>query len=403
MALVSLRPFSQINQDTDWTGYNCSLNGGLTAFNNVSVDRTNFGYIFSSKLTTSKAIAYYGGRVQMSSMVAKVLNISGTTITPSGTETTITGSRINAIGATCIDSTRTLVLYHKSANTQNGLRIISESGGVLSLGAEFAVTGSAVGNPEVGGSEPTAYEIELINSTTALMVYKNTSGHLSARVVSFSGTTITSLGTPVTIVAATGTYAIKLKRFDTDRLLLTYAPPGSTVTASILDISSGTTVTVTTTTNIATGIGPLHVTMSPVSPTSFMVMYDDNNASFIMKANACTISGNTINVGTQTTLTSSTSFVLISHAQPVSSSQIMLFYHALLPSTIRYSKILTPSGLTFTETTECDISNSGDTNGGNVTSPADTWLEAIDTDRMLIVSRDKNTDPSPFSARILTV
>jgi len=398
MSLNNLTPFQVIDTNVDWSGYNCTLNGSNIAYSPTLA--LNFSFVFNTPLTSSKAISYYS--VKNVGNKATVVNLSGSGITLNGSDITITNSTINgvttansnAIGSSKINSTQAMVIYQTDTSNRNELRILTESAGVLSEGTGFPITDSLV---STGLTNAPVYAVDIIDSTRALVVHKNLSSHVVARVATYAGTTISSLGTPVTITTDTTARCIDYVKVSSGRFLLSHIATGGGF-VSIVDVT-GTTVSLTTTVTATTNAVNV-IRTSIISPTNYVVVFAENTLA--LRARACTISGNTITQGTSTLLglTGVSAMNLVS----ISSTDILMIHQEFSsPLFQRLGTIITPSGLTFTTSSSCDISNTGDTNGANAAGAADSWLEKIDSTRALFSYWNRTTNPTTVDARIISL
>jgi hypothetical protein len=139
-----------------------------------------------AKLDNNRAMAIYRRNGNQGTAGAKVLTISGSSITL-GSEANITGGNVNFLAAAGLDSTRVLFTFQNEAtNRGNAMVINAPSTSITSLGTQFVIITSGVSQ----------LNVVALTANTAIAVYSANSysniGYVSR--LSISGSTVSSLG-----------------------------------------------------------------------------------------------------------------------------------------------------------------------------------------------------------------
>jgi hypothetical protein len=149
---------------------------GLTFQSNLSDD------INIVKLSDTKVVVVFRHQSDNNTPKAFVVDINGNTMTAGTFYTIVAGDAYN-VAATRLDNTRFAVTYWKTS--QGAIRIGSVSGTVITFGTATNYEGNSIGHPVA------------LDGTRVFIAYRNqnNSNIMYSRVVTISGTNITSTGT----------------------------------------------------------------------------------------------------------------------------------------------------------------------------------------------------------------
>ncbi len=275
------------------------------------------------RLTDSTALAIYAD--SNSDLYGCVLSVSGTTITP-GTEREITSENATDMFVCALSTTKVLVSYIYSTLQ---IRVIDISGDVLSMGSPVQVF--------AGGASMGPAPIEMIDSSTAIIFYGQTSG--GARVVTVSGDTPT-LQTAVTFVSSGAPMGINSCKLSSTKFAIAYANNSDIQDWYCLFTVSGNTVTAGTEIkfyaayNTVIGIGAFSEDYLLISTQAKFWMYG--------------VDGTTLSeVSTLTsTPTIKDSFYAKPHMERVSDGRILRFY-AVYSNSLASTMMLDSTGISY--------------------------------------------------------
>jgi hypothetical protein len=295
MALSAGTPF-QVNtsvatldvMDVDILDANNSItvfNGNTNAHARVVQDdetlgnEFSFGFIGSggvgtiavAGLSATKALSVR----QTGGVKARVLSISGTTVSAPGADEDLGGDSANGISVVSLSSSACIAVYADDLNNDRGRgKYVTISGNTATQ--ESSVTFEASAGNGIGNRTALCK----LSSTKACVVYRDEddSNQLKAIVLSVSGVTI-SAGSPTIIDAGdAGNYPVLAPISSTSCLLAYRNETDSDIKAVVLSGMSGTSVTVNTPIivegNDGTGVG-----LAAFSATQFVATYSDIGSS----------------------------------------------------------------------------------------------------------------------------
>lgn len=132
-------------------------------------------------LSSTKAIVLYSGSGQP--LRAIVADVSGNTITPA-TAVSVEGTWCVMAKAVALSSTSALVVYTRQSDGVMFARVLSVSGSTITVNAEATLT--------MGAASVFYFAIELLDSTHVLVGRGNSPGGYDFMVVTISGTTVSA-------------------------------------------------------------------------------------------------------------------------------------------------------------------------------------------------------------------
>lgn len=243
-----------------------------------------------------------------------------------------------------ITSTTFMAIMFDGTNTLAVVGTIATDGGIT-----WGTTSTII----AGAKEYNTIFVNRMSATKYMALYNN-GANIEARCWTVSGTTIT-MGTALTVVARSASSYFLCNMNQADKVLALYYV-GSVAYYCVL-----TAIGTTTITNIgeqtAMSTGYYYPTASFESDGSGLVITGMNSSGYLY-ARAGTVSGNTLTLGTETAMESSTNWMSSSHAiQPrcVGTNKHMVIY----PQVQNGGVVFTRSGTSVTMTTRNALSNYG--------------------------------------------
>lgn len=248
------------------------------------------------------------------------------------------GSEDRAVYVDRIDDTNFVAV--SNTGSDDGTAVIGTlSGTSISYGTGVAFTTSAIGSFLNQGSW--VCDVAVLDSTHFIVVYSKAGSGLYARVADFSGTTINSYGTEVTIDASAGQYP-SISVLSSSLVAIGYCQATNSGNRFNTLSISGTTITVNTGVQIgSTSVTHTWTKVKALTSTSFAVHYNESGTGYTA---VCSVSGTTITAGT------AVSNVINSRYPEIvvdSSTTYQLSYGNVSSTTTLYSRIVTYSGTTI--------------------------------------------------------
>lgn len=239
----------------------------------------------AAMMSSTQAVATYTiGSV----LKAVTLNVSGTTITAGTVLLPTTSSTVTGANVTALSSTVALVAYYQSTPQTVHAMTLTVSGTSLTNGAE------SVGVSMSGGAAPLP-QVATLSSTLALIALTSSAG-CKAATVTISGTTAT-INAVLTVTTLSNGLNVGLTALSATQAVVSfsYSSPIA-VTAALLAIS-GTTVTLTSTTQI-TGDNSNYLSygyaLAKISSTQCAMLQQAGVAGNSMRALLLTVNGSTL-------------------------------------------------------------------------------------------------------------
>jgi len=186
-------------------------------------------------LTSTKAIVSYRDNGNSNYGTACILDVSGSTIT-AGTAVVFESAGTNYISVTMLTSTKAIVAYQDAGNSSYGTAcILDVSGSTITAGT--AVVFESAGTNYIS--------VTMLTSTKAIVTYRDTgnSDYGTACILDVSGSTITA-GTAVVFESA-GTNYISVTMLTSTKAIVTYRDDGNSEygTSAIIDTETALYVT----------------------------------------------------------------------------------------------------------------------------------------------------------------
>jgi hypothetical protein len=324
--------------------------GNATIYHSATVTEQYAAVSLSEK----RVLVVYKTSNPTAAGTAKVLQISGTTIT-SGDAFVFNNANTSEFSLATLDSTRVVVAYRNSGDSNHGTaKVLSISGLTITAPSAAFVFSSA-----------NTYFIspKTLDSTRVFVAYRNegTNGEGRARVLSISGTTITA-PTASFLFSASTIVNLSIVALDAFRVFLAYG--ASNVSGrgiiTILNVS-GTTISGTNTSLFTTG-SLAYTSVTKIDSGKVVICYRDNGLDSHGFARAVSILGSSGAIFTQgATFTFQSSAVdyVNSNAYYISpnlieNSKIIVSYTS---SNTAVTRILNVSGLTITAYTNSFVFN----------------------------------------------
>lgn len=228
-------------------------------------------------LSATQAIVSYSD----SAGFAKVINISGSTISSIGSAFThnaagLTGDSIQALSAT------TAIVFANDASNNLTAKVLSVSGSTITGGSAASIQAATA----------TAYQFVItLSATKAIGLYQLTSStFLRAVVLDISGTTITP-GGDTALNAVASTYISGAALGDGAKIIVAFTAAGVNLQAFLLSVS-GTTFTAGTASTIRAGAA-VEVSAAPVNGRKIAVSYTAPTTGYIETMLVTAIQGDT--------------------------------------------------------------------------------------------------------------
>jgi hypothetical protein len=234
---------------------------------------------------TSAIVFYYNG----TNVFAYIVTINTTTLAITVGSPMICGSTATSFPSVeVINSTKLIMGANSGSGTSASILNIS---GTTITAYDYAVD-TMVSATNI---------LKLLTSTTAIILYRGTSGYTYGRILTFSGNTI-SVGAVYTVIGTSDPDYVDMVVANSTTAIISYRyTSGTTVSVSVLNIS-GNVISAVIQYNVATDntnyFAPT-VNICKLSPTKFILYYKRYNNTGNSFANLLTLSGSTISVGSQ--------------------------------------------------------------------------------------------------------
>jgi len=356
----------------EWEMYSGEFTDGSFALSNVTQEGTAFGtaagfnnYAYNTYVTalsSTAAIVVYHDDANHRMATARVITISGSTISYGGVAT-FGMQQDYQLTVSALSATKVIATFNDSQNGGMGRAC------VLDISGTTITVGSPIQYESQGVYVATA---AAMNSTQAIVAYNaGNNGYGTAIILTASGSTL-SAGTAVVFESAS-TAHISIDRLTDAKAIVTYADMQYTNdgTACILDIS-GSTITAGTP-SVFANVNSAYTAVAMLSSTKAIVAYRDTANSSYGTSRILTISGTTITSGTPVVFESaSVSKLTIS----VFTSTQAIATYVNNATTYGASCILDISGTTVTAGTPTVINNSNTNH---------TYSAALSSDRAVVV------------------
>lgn len=230
---ISFRDTGNSNYGTGIVG---SISGStITWGSKVVFNTSTTGYMDCELLTTDKVlISFVDGSDDGNVIIA---SLSGTTISSYGAVTTFDTGTINVPIAASILSATSFAMAYEDAN-DTYVVACSVSGTTITSGTPTLVKSAT------NLSTYKSIDLAFIDSTHALCTYAMSTGAIYARVITISGTSISSINTEYSIGSGyAGASFLDLGRISSSEFVLSYAYDGSTSKTATLTISNTIEIT----------------------------------------------------------------------------------------------------------------------------------------------------------------
>lgn len=242
-----------------------------------------------------------------------------------------------------ITSTTFMAVLNDGTNTVAVVGTIASDGGIT-----WGTQQTIIASPK----EYNTIHVVRMTATKYMALYNNGSD-VEARCWTVSGTTIT-MGTALTVVARSASSYFLQNMNQTDKVLAMYHV-GSVAYYCVLTVSTTTITNVGEQTAMSTGN---HSPVASFESDGSAVVFWGENASGYLYARAGTISGNTITLGTETAIESTSNWM--SNATAIQVRCVGTNKHmGIFPQVANGGFILTRSGTTISLTTRNGLSNYG--------------------------------------------
>lgn len=232
----------------------------ITAGTDIYLGLGNY-YINVSRLSATQAVIGFLGspsdRVQLCA-----LDISGTTIT-AGSMFTTTVYAMSVI-VTAVSASQAMCVIQVGYNTLTAFTV-NVSGSTITVGPTLAMPATTNPSSTSGG----AVWATALSATQVIATYLGTNGYLETCTLNISGTSITS-GTVLVVNAMATISYIQVTKLSTTQALVTYVGTGSSLCTQTLNVS-GTTVSAGAVLNAA--LYALWVTCAAISASKVLVCY----------------------------------------------------------------------------------------------------------------------------------
>lgn len=207
----------------------------ITAGEMTTVFFSRVGSMSVTALSETSAIVIYANPSTSSkgACVAKVLTITGQTITVGSEVTFIDNSKVYNVCSTKLSSTKVLIAYRNSSNA-GCVQILTISG-----------TNISAGTAKTYATDSKYFSVSALSDTKAIIVNAGSSGCAAALILSISGTTITT-STPVAFdTTLTQVWYISVDALSTTKAVIAYYDYGTTSKGKVCIANiSGTSITI---------------------------------------------------------------------------------------------------------------------------------------------------------------
>jgi hypothetical protein len=324
-----------------WTG---AVDGTRTQLSTDDISSC----VAAIKVDTDKVLSVWqratgGGSYNLTAVISTVAGLvisSGSVVI---VDTDVAAS-LAGLGLCLLDSSRAIVIYPDIGGNNIYGRVLSVSGTTITLGARVAA---------INDTSVTRPSVCKIDTDKLVFSWKKSSGGNRAKVLTVSGTTITTTATPFTYDANESSGGIHLAPLDTSRVFATYMnTAGNALRGIVISISS---LTITAPTAVATidangrpgAAGELGGAVV-ISPDLAVLSYAAVTTGY-GRAMAVSISGTVITTGTPIAFTAAPVTYDTSgnyHSCALNSTQVMVTY---LRSSDSYgtATVLTATGTTL--------------------------------------------------------
>ena len=303
-------------------------------------DSSQTTWISVTMLTSSKALVVYRDDGNSAYGTACVLTISGTSIT-AGTAVVFESASMYYPSVTMLTDTKALVVYQDRGNSSYGTaNVINVSG-----------TSITVGTPVVFNSASSEYvSSTMLNSTKVLVVYRNVgnAGKGTSRILTVQAGSGTNISVSAAVLFENASvYYPKVTALSATKAIVAYYDAGNSqvFTACVLDVS-GTSITAGTPANVTSTAGIGRLSITTLTTTKALVVYQDNGNSGYGSSNVITVSGSSISAGSTTVFESASSDAM--SVTTLTSTKALVTYRDQPNSNYGTSCILDVSGTSIT-------------------------------------------------------
>jgi hypothetical protein len=300
------------------------------------------------------------------------------------TSGTVASGDINIINLVVLSATKVLVLWGESSNAATAM-IVTISGTTVTFGSTFGIRSQVYVN--------SSQQLTKKDSSTVIFAYHNfNSEKLCATVLSISGTTITVgvEGILVSGVSNDSKLNPSVVYYDTDKILMFYRDNSSGYpTCLIFNISGtsigtvGSPVTIESNT-MENAISATLGFMAVVTSSSVILLYCIGSGTNTLRSVILSLSGNTVSTNSIISVVGATAFLYPMWIERLDNTEYMANYTTGNTSPVScYCQVLTVSGNSIVGTTSVLIQNNQDAGGHSVALPlsrmdADTVINAVD-------------------------
>ena len=247
-----------------------------------------------TRLTDTKAIVTYRDNGNSGYGTACILTVSGSSIT-AGTPIVFESASTYYISVIRLTDTKALVAYQDRGNSSYGTaNVINVSG-----------TSITVGTPVVFNSASSEYvSSTMLNSTKVLVVYRNggNAGKGTSRILTVQAGSGTNISVSAAVLFENASvYYTAVTAVSATKAIVAYYDYGNSqvFTACVLDVS-GTSITAGTPANVTSTAGIGRLSITTLTTTKALVVYQDNGNSGYGSSRVITVSGSSISAGSTT-------------------------------------------------------------------------------------------------------
>lgn len=308
--LVTLAPFAQ---GLFWCTDVTTIAGSWTITNTVLEQTLNNAYgVFTGiidsyaialcPLTSDKVVAIYTQNYYPNNGInsyAQVLTINSDNTMSVGTNLSL-GQYFgySTIGVDCLSSS-SLIVCLTNGNYNGSAFVLTVTGTTLTMGALHTFA------PNDGSNYVNYISVCALDSTKAIVCYKQTGGYIRANVLTISGTSI-SVGTNMLVVSEAGFNTSIAKLLNNSAIISCNG--ASNYFKSVVVTVSGTSITVGTLTTVNPNY-TYYTSTCALSSTKALVGYLDATNNYSMCLNVLSINGTTITVGATYTFEQSSGYL----------------------------------------------------------------------------------------------
>jgi len=333
----------------EWSGFGWVANNNSAGVEFVFNGGT-VAYTYDANPTDNKTITVYSDIGNSNYGTARLLGISGATITAIGSTRIFNTAETTLPVIAHLTDTKTLVAYSDAGNSGHGTAVVLDIEGIsITSGTAFVFNANATSD----------FTITPLSETKALVVYSDdgNSGQGTAIILDVSGSTITA-GTPFAFNAA-DTSNISVVTLSETLALVTYSDVGNSSygTALVLTVSSST-ITASGSEFAFNENTTLYTSVTSLSSTKAVVTYRDDGDAGKGTAIVLSISGSTVTAGTAFVFNAAQSDYISVVA--LTASEIMVTYGDAGNSGYGTFRILNITDSTITASESGLVFNEGD-------------------------------------------